>query len=221
MLGKVRKIKSTNTPAPARAVGGPASAGVEYNDIAGVDGGFVVEKGDGHTANRVFLVERDRAETLTNKTLGAGTVFSASPTGDGVNQFAEVSITNAEFLAIRATPKQLVAAPGAGKVLEFVALQLFFDRTAAYTETADNLAVRYLDGTGVIVSQAIETTGFVDAAGDAITNGLPKIDALATATQGVNRALVLHNTGDGEFGGGNAANVIRAKVVYRVWTTAF
>jgi hypothetical protein len=147
--------------------------------------------------------------------------FTASPTGDGVTQWAEVTITNAEMLALRAAPKTLVAAPGAGKVLEFVGLQLFFDRTGAYTETADNMAVRFDNGTGVIVSQAIESTGFVDAAGDAITNGLPKIDGLATAAQGENKALVLHNTGDGEFGGGNAANVIRAKVSYRVWSTGF
>lgn len=146
----------------------------------------------------------------------------ASPTwtqaGDGVTGtlYAEVSITNAQFLAIRATPQTLVAAPGAGKVLEFISCMLFFDRTAVYSETADNLAVRYVDGSGVIVSQAIETTGFVDAATDASTNGLAKIDAITLTAQGDNKALVLHNTGDGEFGGGNAANVIRVKVAYRI-----
>lgn len=140
---------------------------------------------------------------------------------DGSLMWAEVSITNAEMLALRATPKTLVAAPGAGYMLEFVSAVLMFDRTAAYTETADNMAIRYVDGSGVIVSQAIEATGFVDAAGDAITNALPKIDALATAAQGENAALVLHNTGDGEYGGGNAANVVRVKIAYRRWSTGF
>lgn len=148
-------------------------------------------------------------------------VFSGSPSGDGITQFVEVAITNAEALALRATPKTLVAAPGAGKVLEFVSVQLLFDYTAAYTESADNLAVRFNNTTGVIVSQAIEATGFADATADTITNGLAKIDAIAAATASANLPLVLHNTGDGEWGGGNAANAIRAKVSYRVWSTGF
>lgn len=160
------------------------------------------------------------AETLTNKTLAAP-VFSSSPTGDGIIQWAEVSITNAEMLALRATPKTLVAAPGAGKVLEFVSAQLYFDYTGAYTETADNMAIKYTDGSGAAVSQTIEATGFVDATADTVTNALPKIDAIVAKSGSENKALVLHNTGDGEYGGGNAANAIRVKVAYRVWSTGF
>jgi hypothetical protein len=159
-------------------------------------------------------------QTLTNKTLVAP-AFSSSPTGDGVTQWAEVSITNAEMLALRATPKTLVAAPGAGKVLEFVSAQLYFDYTGAYTETADNMAVKFTDGSGAAVSQAIEATGFVDATADTITNALPKIDTIVAKSGSENKALVLHNTGDGEYGGGNAANAIRVKVAYRVWSTGF
>lgn len=165
------------------------------------------------------------SQTLTNKTLTSPTlttpVFSGSPTGDGVTQWVEVAITNAEMLALRATPKTLVAAPGAGKVLEFVSAQLYFDYTAAYTETADNMAVKYTDGSGAAVSQAIEATGFVDATADTITNALPKIDAIVAKSGSENKALVLHNTGDGEYGGGNASNAIRVKVAYRVWSTGF
>jgi hypothetical protein len=177
------------------------------------------------TASHIGEATTSGAETLSNKTLTAPIlttpVFSSSPTGDGVTQWAEVSITNAEMLALRATPKTLVAAPGTGKVLEFVAAQLFFDRTAVYTESTDNMAIRFNNTTGVLVSQAIESTGFVDAAADAVQNALPKIDALTVAAGAVNLPLVLHNTGDGEFGGGNAANVVRVKIAYRVWTTGF
>jgi len=140
--------------------------------------------------------------------------------GDG-SLYEEVSLTNAEVLALRAAPKTLVAAPGAGKVLEFLSATLLFDRTGAYTESADNLTIKYVDGSGAAASQAIETTGFVDAAADAITNALPKIDILGVKTLFENQALVLHNIGDGEFGGGNAANVLRVKVRYRIWPTGF
>lgn len=147
--------------------------------------------------------------------LAAGSIVSAAM-NETLVKIATVALTNANVLALRATPITIVSAPGAGKVLELISITLYFDYTAAYTETADNLAVRYTDGSGVIVSQAIETTGFLDATADTMTNGLPKIDAIAAKTGCENKALVLHNTGDGEFGGGNAANVINVRTVYRV-----
>jgi hypothetical protein len=131
-------------------------------------------------------------------------------------QIATGTITNAQMLALRATPKTLVAAPGAGKVLEFVSLALFFDYTAAYTESADNMAVKYTDGSGVAVSQDIEATGFVTATADTATFALPKVDPIVAKTGADNAILCLHNTGDGEYGGGNAANVVRFSCQYRV-----
>lgn len=44
----------------------------------------------------------------------------------------------------------------------------------------------------------------------------PKVDVIAAKTGSDNKALVLHNTGDGELGGGNAANVVRARIFYAV-----
>lgn len=162
-----------------------------------------------------------RLTRVTSTNWVSETVAGGSPEGDGVTQFAEVTITNAEALALRAAPKTLVAAPGAGKVLEFISVQLYFDYTAAYTESTANLTVKYTDGSGAAVSQAIEATGFADATADTITNGLAKIDTIVAKSGSENKALVLHNIGAGEWGGGNAANVIRAKVNYRVWSTGF
>lgn len=132
------------------------------------------------------------------------------------NQVATGSITNAEALALRATPKTLVAAAGAGKVLEFVSLALFFDWTAAYTESTANLGVKYTNGSGAQVSETIEATGFADAVADTMTVGVAKNDQLVAKTGCDNQALVLHNLGAGEWGGGNASNVIRYVCVYRV-----
>lgn len=134
---------------------------------------------------------------------------------EGTNT-ASVTITNAEALALRATPKTLVAAPGPGLAIEFLGATLAFDWTAAYTESTANLAVKYTDGSGVAVSQAIEATGFADAAADTMTNAQPKIDVIVAKTGCDNKALVLHNTGAGEWGAGNAANVIRVNVRYRI-----
>lgn len=129
-------------------------------------------------------------------------------------QYAEVAVTAAEMLAVRATPKTLVAAPGAGYALEFVSAVFIYDYTAAFTETDDNLAIRYTDGSGTVVSLTLETTGFLDATADKISTIQPlATDVLVTA----NAALVLHNTGNGELGG--TGSPCRVKVAYRVHAT--
>lgn len=136
-------------------------------------------------------------------------------------QYAAVSIAAAAIATLRATPVTLVAAPGAGKVLEFVSAILLLDYTApGFTETADNLAVRFENGSGALVSQAIECTGFIDQTADTETVALPKIDPIAAKTGCENKALVLHNTGDGEFAG-SGGSALRVKVAYRVHATGF
>lgn len=154
-----------------------------------------------------------------------GAVSAASGVTSGVSPVltARVSLTNAEIKALRATPKTLVAAPGAGYKLEFVSADLYLDYgTNVLTESADNLAIRYTDGSGVIVSQAIEATGFIDQTADTATNALPKIDGIAAKSGCENKALVLHNTGDGEYGGNAAADTLmRVLVTYRVHTTGW
>jgi hypothetical protein len=165
---------------------------------------------------------------LNGSRVGSGTqiAFTApgmSATDDGSKttfdltkliNYAEVSITAAEMLAIRATPKALVAAPGAGYVLEFVSAVFIYDYVAAFTETADNLAIRYTNGSGTVVSLTLETTGLLDATADKVSTISPlATDVLMTA----NAALVLHNTGDGEFGG--TGSPCRVKIAYRVHAT--
>ena len=105
------------------------------------------------------------------------------------------------------TPKTLVPAPGADKVLEFVSavLQLKAGTNVLAAATA-NLAVWYKDGRALQVSQTIETTGFIDQAADQVTYGAGEARTDHRAYRGCeNQPLVLHNLGAGEFTG-NAAN---------------
>jgi hypothetical protein len=125
----------------------------------------------------------------------------------------EGSISITEMLALRATPKELVPAPGAGKVLQFLGMVLIYDYAAAYTESADNMAVKVENGSGAAVSDTIEATGFLDATADKMIQCVPIKDALLTA----NKALVLHNTGDGEYGG--TGSPLRFKIMYAVHAT--
>lgn len=133
----------------------------------------------------------------------------------------EVTLTSAQVKALRATPITLVPAPGAGRVNRFLGATLLLDYGSnGFTETADNLAVKYENGSGVAVSAAIETTGFLDQTADMLSQAIPVVDAIVAKTGCANKALVLHNTGDGEIAG-NAANdsKLRVKVLYEVLTT--
>ena len=90
--------------------------------------------------------------------------------GERLN-FADVQLTNAQMLALRATPVALVPAPGAGWAIVVDKVHMFFDRAAAYT------------------------TLFTPVA---------------------NSGVRIANSGDGEFGGGNAANTVSIRVYYHV-----
>ncbi len=130
-------------------------------------------------------------------------------------QYAEVEISAAEILALFAAPKELVAAPGAGKLLEFISLLLAYDwGTVAYTiGTAGNLQVKYTDGSGVAVSTTRAATGFLDEVADALSS-LDKLEA--TVEPAVNEPLVLTVATASPTAGDSP---IHAKVAYRVHAT--
>lgn len=136
---------------------------------------------------------------------------------------ARVTLTNSEVLNLRATPKVLVPAVGAGKTIDFVNAILIFDRTGAYAAGAgDDLGIRLNNTTGTLVSATIEATGFLTAAGDAVTfaNRVGTAPIITAAGELSNPSLVLHNVGGAEFTAGNAANKVTVLVNYIVRVTA-
>lgn len=162
-------------------------------------------------ADPVFATAGSSLGSITN-TLGAGT-FSQDITASWL-RVATITIATGDVLTLATTPYELVAAPGAGNFIEFISAQLILDyNSVPYTEAGDNLAIRYTDGSGVIISQTIESTGFIDQTADTITNALPKIDAIVSAVGAVNQAVVLDNTGS-DFGAGNSPLIV--KISYRI-----
>lgn len=130
-------------------------------------------------------------------------------------QYAELDISSAEILALFTTPKEIVAAPGAGKLLEFISLLLAYDyNTTAYTiGAATNLQVKYTDATGAAVSTTEAVTGFLDGVADDLRS-LDKLEVSVTPV--VNAALVLTLAGANPTLGDSP---IHAKVAYRVHAT--
>lgn len=169
--------------------------------------------GPGKAGPGSIYIDKSTGQHYRNIGTEAAPVWNAG----GETFRAQVILTNAEVLALRAAPKTLVAAPGAGKTLEFLGASLFFDETAVYTAGAgDDMAVKYNNGAGVAVSDTIEATGFLTAAADTKTSARPKLDPIVSKAGSENQALVLHNVGGAEFGGGNAANRLIVDVLYRV-----
>jgi len=199
-----------------RVLASTTNAGVcQLNSASfAVDGNGVVSIKAGGTSTAQLA---DDAVTAAKVADGAIATAALDPT---TIQYATVTLTNANIKALRATPITLVAAPGAGKVIEFVSGLLKLNAgTNVLTESADNMAVKYTDGSGVVISTAIEATDFIDQAADTYTNAVPVADAIVVATGAENKAIVLHNTGDGEYAG-NAANdaTMTVGVAYRVHT---
>lgn len=154
-------------------------------------------------------------------------VTAASSTSVSVQAYAGggasvVTVSSAELLALAASPKTLVAAPGAGLVARFHSIDLFLDfNTTAYTITAggDDLAVRYTDGSGAIVSQTLQSADFLDATADAYLQGQAVDEVGGDLADFANQALVLDNIGANEFTLGDSP--VYAKVRYEIVTVPF
>lgn len=105
--------------------------------------------------------------------------------------FTDVTVSAAEVLGLGTTPKTLVAAPGAGKLLVLETCQLWLDfATTAYDGIAsgEDLSIKYTNASGVEVAQ-IEATGFLDGTAD--ETRYIKAASAAAVQPVANAALVL------------------------------
>ena len=130
------------------------------------------------------------------------------------------TLTNAQIKALRATPVTLVAAPGAGLMVIPHWLMLALDYgTNVFTETADNLDLRYV-GVASPVLGTVESTGFIDQSADTTTVLRIASDKIVAAASAANKGVELFNNGDGEIGGNAAADsTIKWRFCYSVVST--
>ncbi len=128
-----------------------------------------------------------------------------------------VTLTNAQVLALGATPVTLVAAPGVGKYVDVIAISLVFDYTAAYSSVGDVRCYWGSRGAGNACSATITASGFFDASADKAIRvaGVPD----NTNPPVTNLAVVLQKLTLAEMAGGNAANTVRVVVHYRIVAT--
>jgi hypothetical protein len=131
----------------------------------------------------------------------------------GFLNYADVTITTAQVLALNATPITLVAAPGAGKALIFQGAHLFLDfNSVAYDgiHADEDLSIKYTNASGAQLA-LVETTGFLGASADARRFVYPASTAAITPVP--NAPLVLHLL-VGEVATGNSP--LKVRVYYKV-----
>ncbi len=211
--GGWKRYGSTGVPA-ASAVGGAAAGAWDFPDN-------VFNAVDPSDATKKTRLDSGNVTTATTRVL---TMADRDVDLDYAIQRAVVSVTAGQLLALRATPKTLVAAPGVGKFLEFVSALLRINFVVAHdapTNAGDDLGIRYTNGSGQVVATQ-EATGFINAAANAIRILKGGAAPAATATDIVpvdNAALVLHNVGAAEFPGAGTSTMT-VEVFYRVRTSA-
>lgn len=87
-------------------------------------------------------------------------------------RYKTVKITSAEILALNGTPKVLVAAPGAGRAIEFVSAVLHLDYgTATYTANG-TLTIRTTSATSVL-SGTLVAAEFLHSTADKVAVMIP------------------------------------------------
>jgi len=134
---------------------------------------------------------------------------TSDPTPAGLLR-RDMQLTNAQVLALLATPQTLVPAPGANLAIVVDSVFLAFDvTTTGYTIGTANTKIEYASGADII---DVVEAGFLDQATDQFRSHVPAVGAF---TPVANSAVRLANE-VAEFTGGNAANTLSIRVYYRV-----
>ena len=141
------------------------------------------------------------ADAVESSEIAADAVGNSEITGAMV-QIGLITVSSAELLALRATPKTIVPAKGATTIIDFLSATLFLDyNSAAYVESSADIVARFTDDSGAIVSTTLDATGLLNETSDQHRTLKPIATDL---TPVVNSPIVLHNAGAGEWTTGDS-----------------
>jgi hypothetical protein len=147
--------------------------------------------------NRVLRLSADGS-------LVAGDMTGNLVTGAVTRKVIEVTVTAAQLRQLRATAVDLVPIV-AGTILVFHGMLVRSNITTAFDSVGagEDLAVRYGDASGALVSASLDTTTDIDFT--QVTDAYAMVPALATVIpiSAAELPLVLHNVGAGELASAN------------------
>lgn len=158
----------------------------------------------------------DESGNITGPISATAGSIGSTELADNTIQTATVTLTAAEIVGTaagdigHASGAVLVAAPGAGKILEFVSAVLSYDfDTAAYTGGDNDLVIR--QGTTAVSAPIAKADLLGDTEDDiAYVNALSAADIKLTANSTINLA------GTAYTNPGTAAGTLKVHVMYRV-----
>lgn len=200
MSGDATIVNSGAVTIGAKKVGAAKMALTEGSILRGAVGGAAEELAKG-SANQILAMDG-----------GGGFPGWTDPTV----KTADVNISAAQIKGLAAAPFEILAAPSSGKGYEFLGAALkLVAGSEVLAEAADNLVFRYTNGSGVVVSDVVETTGFIDQAVDMVTFAIPVKDPIVTAAGIDGQSLVLHNNNAEITGNVSDDAELRVSVTYR------
>ena len=128
---------------------------------------------------------------------------------------ASVTLTSAQIKALATTQIELIAAPGADKVIQVLGIQMILNYGSnVLTEPSapDDLEVVYNTAGGTSIADVIGD--FVISAADTIAQPQIKNNAGLAASTMVNKAVVLDNNGSDYGGNAGADTTLTVKCIY-------
>jgi hypothetical protein len=167
-----------------------------------------------------MIVSRMRGGVMERGTGdGARDYDRVPPDATGGLLYKDVTISSAELLALNATPKELVEAPGTGFALVLDAVVAYKPAGTAYAGVAagEDISIRYTDGSGTELTE-IEATGFLDQATAETRFAYPyrAASGVYSVEPTANAALVAHML-TGEITTGDSD--LKLRVFYRILPT--
>lgn len=147
-----------------------------------------------NAADTAFLASR--ADYLSGPA-GSETFYEQDTDSSKVDpslvQYVQVTLTNAELLALFTTAKQLVPAPGVNRFIEVISASVshIYGSAAFTVGTATNLSVKYKDRTGADATSTRAVTGFCDQSSNQFSLLRPLAATLALNANVVNQPVCL------------------------------
>lgn len=182
------------------------SAAIAYSKLAALTSANILVGSAGNVAT-VTAVTGDVTIGNTGVTaIGAAKITSAMM-NDNLLHYSDTTISTAEVLALRTTPKTLVAAPGAGFCIVPMAAYATLDyNSIAYDNGTDTLDIKYTGGSALM---SFATT-LVEASAD-INSYVEMAEAARALT--ADTAIVAHCSSADPTSGNSA---IKIRVYYRI-----
>ncbi len=132
----------------------------------------------------------------------------------GIIQTATISLSNAEIKGLGTTAKELVAAPGTGKLIEFLGATIYHDYGTEALTGNNDITVGLNDG-AVAVAAVIGFGNLPLKEADHVYTVNPAVSFNGTAANTLNKNLAMKAAGD--FAGNASSDTVwTVDVVYRI-----